>query len=208
MYELTFFGYEFLTEFVPFLLVLLLLRRRQGKFSASPSKAQFVIPILFGLYVVCVLNVTDAGTLYDALTYKLAYLDGRVNLIPFSRDINPVGYALNVVMFLPFGFLVPLAWKEMDGLFRVSAAGLGFSLLIELSQILSMRGADVDDLIMNTLGAVCGFLLFQIWDKVTRSRFQVRGSHRGELPLLIGVMFLGRFLLFNRFGLIGLLFGE
>ena len=111
-------------------------------------------------------------------------------------------------MFLPFGFLVPLAWKEMNGLFRVSAAGLSFSLLIELSQIFSMRGSDVDDLIMNTLGAFCGFLLFKIWDKVTRSRFQARGIHRAELPLLIGVMFLGRFLLFNRFGLIGLLFNK
>lgn len=208
MYELAFFGYEFLVEFVPFLLVLLLMRRRRGRFSAPLGKARLLVPILFGLYIVCVLNVTDAGTLYDALAFRLAYLSGRVNLIPFSREINPVGYALNVLMFLPFGFLVPLAWKEMDGLFRVSVAALGFSLLIELSQMLSMRGTDVDDLIMNTLGGVCGFLICRIWNKLTRARCQAHGVHRAELPLLIGVMFLGRFLLFNRFLLIRLLFGE
>lgn len=206
MYELIFFGYEFLIEFVPFLLVLLLRRRRQG-ISTPPARGRFVLPILFGLYIVCVFNVTDVGTLYDALTYRLKYLEGRVNLIPFSRDIDPRGYALNVVMFLPFGFLVPSLWKEMDRLLRVSAAAFSFSLLIELSQMLSMRGTDVDDLIMNTLGAGLGFLLHRAWDKITGSRYRAGRSSPAELPLWIGAMFLGRFLLFHRFWLIGLLFG-
>ena len=202
MYEIFAFGYEFLSEFLPFLLALVLLRRHG-------SRRGLLWTVLFGLYIMAVFYVTDPGTIYGLLSLKprhLAYLAEHINLIPFSRDIQPVGYGLNVVMFLPLGFLIPTIWEELGKLRYILAAGCGFSVLIEVSQILSLRGTDVDDVIMNTLGAVLGFGLYKLWDRLTGSRFRQQEAAR-ELPLLILAIFLGRFLLFHRMGLIAVFYG-
>lgn len=202
MYEIFAFGYEFLSEFLPFLLALVLLRRHG-------SRGGYLWTVLFGLYIMAVFYVTDPGTLYGLLSLRprhLAYLAEHINLIPFSREIQVVGYGLNVVMFLPLGFLIPLIWKELGKLRYILAAGCGFSVLIEVSQILSLRGTDVDDVIMNTLGAVLGFGLYKLWDRLTGSRFRQQEAAR-ELPVLILAIFLGRFFLFYRMGLIEIFYG-
>ena len=202
MYEIFAFGYEFLSEFLPFLLALVLLRRHG-------SRDGYLWTVFFGLYIMAVFYVTDPGTLYGLLSLKprhLGYLAEHINLIPFSRDIQPVGYGLNVVMFLPLGFLIPTIWQSLGKLRYILAAGCGLSALIEVSQLLSLRGTDVDDVIMNTLGAVLGFGLYKLWDRLTGSRFQQQEAAR-ELPLLILAIFLGRFLLFHRMGLIAVFYG-
>lgn len=207
MYELIFFGYQFLSGFIPFLVVLLLLRRRKGRFSARRQAGFYVLSLLFGLYLIGVFYVTGVGTLYDALRTPFSGLLQRVNFIPFSREIDPVGYLLNVVMLVPFGFLLPMMAPTPRKLSHVLASGLGLSLLIELSQLLCSRGTDVDDLIMNTLGAGCGFLLYRLWDRVTQGKFRDSGFTGWEAPLYLAAVFLGRFFLFHVMGLIRLLYG-
>ena len=119
-----------------------------------------------------------------------------------------MGYALNVVLFLPFGLLLPLLWPALDRLGRVAAGGFAFSLLIELSQLLNNRRTDVDDLLMNTLGAALGLLLYRAlaWAGLRC------GRKRGEVceptpALYIVALFAGRFLLFHELWAAGLLYG-
>lgn len=207
VYGVLAFGYEFLSEFVPFFLVWMLFRRKQGALSASVFKRESVLPVVFALYLMAVFAVTNPGTVYDAMRLQTGHLLERVNLKPFSREIDVVGYLLNLVLFLPLGFLVPLIWKRMATLPRVAGTGFAFSALIELSQLLSSRGTDVDDLIVNTLGAAAGFLLYSVWDRITKSRYQTAGCDPLELPALILAVYLGRFLLFYRLGLIRLIYG-
>lgn len=64
--------------------------------------------------------------------------------------INFVG---NICMFIPIGFCVPLLWNGML-FWKTTLIGFGTSLFIELCQITQVRGSDVDDLWLNTLG-VC-----------------------------------------------------
>ncbi len=207
MYEILALAYEFAAEFVPFFLTLLLLRRKRGRFAQPLPKGAWLGPAVFALYVMAVFYVTNPGTVYDAVNVDLADVGRRVNCIPFSQRIDVVGYGLNVVMFLPFGFLAPLIWEDLGKLHRVALRGLAFSALIEVSQLLSYRGTDVDDLIMNTLGAVIGYLAYRVWDKVMGSRFRVKGLPAGELTVFVLAIFLGRFLLFYRMGLIRLIYG-
>ncbi len=206
MFELVCSGYEFLSSFLPFLLVLILLTRKNSKADTPYPKTYYALTAAFALYIICVFNVTGAGTVYEA-THYWPYRWLNLNLIPFSNEIDPVGYVLNVVMLMPFGFLVPLIWKSCASLGRVSLAGLSFSLLIELSQTLSFRGTDVDDLIMNTLGAAVGFGFYKIWNMVTRGKLQQSGNLR-ELPAYILALYLGRCFLFNALGLIQLWYGS
>ena len=196
-------AYEFLAEFGPFLVCLMLVGRGGGKFRRA--KQSRWLPVLFALYVIAVFHVTWPGTVYDRPEGTVSELLRRINFIPFSREIQPVGYGLNVVMFLPFGFLVPLM-RRQAALPAVAAGGLGFSLLIELSQLLSHRGTDVDDLIMNTLGAAMGYLLYRAFHRVTGGRFQGNAG-AGEPAVYLLSLFLGRFALFHHLGLIRLLYG-
>lgn len=131
----------------------------------------------------------------------------RLNLIPFSDEISVAGYLLNAVMLVPFGFLVPLMWKPLSRFWRVALSGFCFSFLIETSQLLNHRGTDVDDLIMNTLGAVIGFGLYKVWDYLTGSACQMDRRTTAELPAYVLAIYLGRCLLFDYVGLIDLVYG-
>lgn len=207
MYSFIAFWYEFVSEFVPFLIVLIGMRYVRGKYATPNTKSNYILPIIFALYIMAVFYVTDVGTIYDAMTAELDEMKERINWIPFSKSIDIVGYMLNIVMFVPFGFLVPLIWRKMGKTIYITIAGFGLSASIEISQLFSYRGTDVDDLIVNTLGAVLGFFLYKVWNKATKSKFQLVDIDNVELLIYVLTLFLGRFLLFNRVGLIDLVYG-
>lgn len=84
----------------------------------------------------------------------------KLNLIPFYGIVNDLKNSLlNVVLFMPLGFLLPLLWEKFRK--RTSAVwfGFGLSLAIELLQMLTFRATDVNDLITNAAGTAIGFLL-------------------------------------------------
>ena len=65
---------------------------------------------------------------------------------------------LNIALFVPLGFLLPLLAKPFRKWYAALGAGFGVSLLIELTQLFTGRGmCDVDDLFTNTLGAMLGW---------------------------------------------------
>jgi len=73
---------------------------------------------------------------------------------------NWANVLLNVAMFGPLGFLLPLLGKKFRKWYVTIPAGFGTSLAIELFQLAFGRGiCDVDDLFCNTLGAVIGYFL-------------------------------------------------
>lgn len=90
--------------------------------------------------------------------------DPTVNLVPF-QDFTPenlLGMALNVAMFVPLGFLLPAYFDRYRSFVPTLDAGILTSLTVELIQLFTFRATDVDDLIMNTLGAIVGFLLSKL----------------------------------------------
>lgn len=64
----------------------------------------------------------------------------------------------NIIMFMPFGFFVPLLWRVSDK--ATVAVGFIVSLSIELIQLFLPRWTDIDDLILNTSGTLLGLLLY------------------------------------------------
>ena len=65
----------------------------------------------------------------------------------------------NVGMFLPIGFFTALLWRR-GNLWRSTLVGFLASLSIETIQLFIDRGTDLDDLILNTVGAAVGYLLY------------------------------------------------
>lgn len=83
----------------------------------------------------------------------------RLNLVPFAgMAADPAGAVLNVFLFLPFGFALPLFWKRYRDGRRTLFAGFLLSLFIEGMELFSGI-TDVDDLILNTIGAWIGYFI-------------------------------------------------
>lgn len=182
----------------------ILLRR---KHKLTLSRAHYTAIIIFAIYIVGVLHFTGSGTLYNLLTYKLDMRLNRINLIPFSTPTFMVERVLNIFLFVPFGFLVPHIWKKLNNPILLAISGLAFSLLIELSQLLNIRSTDVDDLILNTLGTVTGFIIYKLFTILRKPKSTQNAVPAAELPIYILAIFIGRFFLFNELGIAGLLYG-
>jgi glycopeptide antibiotics resistance protein len=97
-----------------------------------------------------------------------------MNLVPFIDVLNGRGdfirqVGLNVIMTIPFGFLIPLVKKENDKLLKVVFYTFLLSLGIELLQPLinGVRSADITDLITNVIGGIIGYIIYLIFKPLT-----------------------------------------
>lgn len=104
-----------------------------------------------------------------------------INLIPFKTTMRAIHHSMsvrngfrlsmlfentpgNIVLFLPLGLLLPLIARKTDSFWRILFIGLFCSALIEFIQYIERsfavyRSVDIDDVILNTLGAVLGWML-------------------------------------------------
>jgi glycopeptide antibiotics resistance protein len=95
-----------------------------------------------------------------------------VQLVPFH--VPPVSFALNILMFVPFGVLLPLVWRRTGSPGRVLAASFTASLAIELTQLVewialgNYRTVDVNDLIANTAGGLFGYAILRAITRASR----------------------------------------
>mgnify|MGYP005864603335 CR=1 FL=1 len=90
-------------------------------------------------------------------TYVQAIFDGSMN-----RDIPIKNLAGNLLMFLPMGIYLPFFIKRISkvSVFITSMIAILFSL--EFIQVISRRGSfDIDDFILNILGALIGFCIWR-----------------------------------------------
>ncbi len=70
---------------------------------------------------------------------------------------------LNILMFCPIGFLLPIIHPVFRKYYVVYATGFGCTFFIELAQFIFRCGVfETDDLINNTLGAMIGFGLYSL----------------------------------------------
>ncbi len=108
------------------------------------------------------------------------HVDGHIDtlrfdaaqILPFWLNLIPIvhlfdiydGWQMNIIgnitMFIPVGIVWPVCFKKLDSVWKATAAGAGLSLFIEITQLLFYeRSSDVDDLLLNTTGALIGALI-------------------------------------------------
>lgn len=109
------------------------------------------------------LNVVPFRTLSEFLT--MAERTTNIHLVRHAF-INLAG---NVVMFVPLGFLLPCIWPKLRTFRRFLLCVALVIATVEILQLFTLLGScDIDDLILNVLGATIGFGL--IW-AVSRSQW-------------------------------------
>ena len=114
--------------------------------------------VLSGLFVLYLCEMFDVVGIPAAQYIRW---EPNISLIPFSDETHWLGVqrVLNAVMFAPLGFLLPVLWRGCRKWSVTTLAGFLLSLTIEVLQMFCFRATDVDDLLMNTLGAFLGYCL-------------------------------------------------
>ena len=97
-----------------------------------------------------------------------------MNLVPFIDVLKGRGdfirqVVLNMIMTIPFGFLMPLVKKGNVSLLKVIFYTFLLSLGIELLQPLinGFRSSDITDLITNVIGGSIGYVMYLIFKPLT-----------------------------------------
>ncbi len=129
--------------------IFLLLDRKYFKNTRRSAWYFFLSVYLAGVYAVVGLP--------DVLYVRL---DLNFNFIPFAYMFSDYANSLlNVLMFVPLGFFLPVLWVQFRNGFRAVFFGFSLSLAIEGLQIFTYRATDVNDLITNTTGTLVGWCI-------------------------------------------------
>lgn len=160
---------------------------------------KFLMALVFAFYLIGVFFVTGIPT-FDSLRIELHF-----QWIPLIDIVNdPVGYlkntVLNIILFIPMGFLLPALWKEYRSFKATLFFGFCVTLMIEILQIFTFRLTDIDDLITNTLGTAAGYYLWKmsakrIVKKPSEGYVANKMSGKYEPIIILAVMFLIHFFL-------------
>ena len=147
-----------------------------------------VMLMLLAVYLCGVCSATGLPTME-----KMRFAP-RFNFVPLA-DITeePVAYlvntVLNLLLFVPFGFLAPLLWRQLRSAVKTAGAGLCLSLFIETAQMFSGRLTDIDDLVVNTAGALIGYALAKFVYKKIALRWELHlQGQDSELAGLVGIV--------------------
>ena len=113
--------------------------------------------LIFAIYLAGV----DAVVGLPCITY--IRLDFNYNFVPFLHMFSDYRSSLlNVLLFVPLGFFLPLFWKKFSAFGYTLLFGFCTSLLFEILQIFTFRATYINDLMTNTVGTVLGYLLARV----------------------------------------------
>ena len=120
-----------------------------------------VTAFLFCYYLIGILTMTGINA-FKAFS-------PRVVLIPFIDMISgPIDTALNVILFLPLGFFLPLLYEKYNRISKVALTGFFLAISIEIVQMFGMGATDINDLITNTIGTCLGYYIYKLLSKSTQ----------------------------------------
>lgn len=101
--------------------------------------------------------------LYTIKLYLRILRESNSNALLRHALINLVG---NVVMFIPLGIFMPGIFLKKPGFFSTIFTVAAMIIAVELVQLVTLLGScDVDDLILNLLGAAIGYFLWKFYKK-------------------------------------------
>jgi len=145
-------------------------KKRQETFLQGFVQSSFLV------YVFMVLTLTGYFMLFREVAAQgwwhrvlhRIHTKERINLRPFLMfkqfQIGSTQVVGNLVMLLPLGIYIPLLYPKFPGFLKVFIICLFVSISIELMQLItSVRSTDIDDVILNTSGAIVGYVLYKFF---------------------------------------------
>ena len=145
-----------------------------------------ILYLIFICYIVGLFNlVLVPRNFWDIIWYNIFYnfnenpfagiFDFSYNFIPTIYKIIIGEYTLdswgkamivgNFLMFIPMGIMLPLVFKNINKK-NIFVIAILITLLIEILQPIVGRSFDIDDIIMNFIGSIIGYLAVTIFIKL------------------------------------------
>ena len=159
-----------LTELFAVVLLFLVFRKPMLEGNLKKNVSLKILLIMLAMYLAQLFYVMLSPTYFFR---RFTFSTERLNLIPFRVFsewlAHPFNFFGNVLLFMPIGFFEVLlhpSYTRKQQLLRTIAVSAGISLFVEFAQLFNFRVSDVDDIILNTLGGVCGCLLCMLLQKL------------------------------------------
>ncbi len=142
------------------------------------TAVQCIASLLFCAYLISIIGIVFFPIMFEVaiptFTFKSA-----INIIPFKtileiqRNLSFSTFSKqvfgNVILFIPFGFFIPLVNEKAQKISYIITISFLASLGIELVQLVIdiitqhlNRIVDIDDIILNVFGAIIGFGLLKL----------------------------------------------
>lgn len=150
----------------------------------SRSHTKFFYKFNLYAWLIIYLLTLATLTLFDDYSYRDSfsefnyYVSRRYNFIPFntiqsyttkflneyiSFDVFFYNIFGNILALMPLGFLLPLIFKRQNRFIIFLLTTLLVTITIEILQYITISGTcDIDDVLLNTLGACIVFVFLQI----------------------------------------------
>ena len=166
------------------------------------TSTHYVWTYIMMIYIWLVISVTGIGSIWDMISKGgliATFQQANISLIPFQSE-GMFTYCMNVIMLMPLGFLLPYIWKNFRNPLKVALTGFSFSIFIEFAQLPTNRLVDIDDLMMNTLGAILGYV---VWKMIGKHFFKKKEEQRTtslgkcEPVIYLSLACICNFLLYN-----------
>ena len=127
----------------------------------------------------CYLAVMLSATLLDRVS---GWSDTR--MMPLFYSYREAWYSfsgaewrnivLNILLFVPFGFLLPLGIRFFRRFWATYLTGLAVTVLIESTQLILARGvAEADDILNNFLGTMIGYGIYVLFREITAAVYKI-----------------------------------
>ena len=148
----------------------------RNKLKETNKKCIVIIGwIVFYIYILLLSYFLFFSERYgrDLITdnYNLQPFREIKRFITYREQVGLEGFLVNIVgnvlAFSPLGFFLPLLNKNYRKFYKIAIISILFSLIIEASQLLLKVGVfDVDDILLNSLGGILGYLCFLIFHSI------------------------------------------
>nr|MBP3598710.1 VanZ family protein [Eubacterium sp.] len=177
---------------IVFLIGALFYRRKKKKAGRPISDVKIFWGFVFLMYIVVLLCATLA---------RSGGYENALKLQPFSSYImawnsaSPAEWRnlfINILLFVPFGFLVPFLWEKGKTFWCAYAAGGIVSILIECLQFVFKRGiVEFDDVLNNVVGTMIGYGVYRLFawviSRIKKENAKLRGILWYQLPAVVVV---------------------
>ena len=156
--------------------------KKQAKKVRALGKVLFVLYIGFLIYFLFLSDWYGREGVMEEYRYNLELFKEIRRFIVYREQLgvfvvfsNLFG---NILIFMPFGFFISMA-STSSSFFKALFNSLGLSLCVEVLQLVTRVGSfDVDDILLNTIGGVLGYIVFVLCNLIRRKCYVRKGKKR------------------------------
>lgn len=146
--------------------------KKEAKRVRTLGKILFILYIIFLVYFLFLSDWYGREGVMDEYHYNLElfkeikrFIKYRHQLGTFAVFSNLIG---NILIFMPVGYFSAMAGKRRN-FFKTLFWSFCLTFCVELMQLITKVGCfDVDDILLNTIGGVLGYIVFVVCNLLRR----------------------------------------